>query len=154
MIEITTGIVFLLSSLYGTGHADVHADIVASEISLNRAIVENMTTLTDSKSIEKYIRTAYKNEPILIDIARCESTFRQYDEYRRVIRGRVNKEDVGVMQINEKYHADLAAKFGVNIYTVEGNVAYAKHLYDKFGAQPWVSSSKCWAQPTGDLAVN
>jgi hypothetical protein len=48
------------------------------------------------------------------------------------------------MQINEKYHAEKAVELGINIYTLEGNVEFAKYLYDTFGSKPWKSSSKCW----------
>lgn len=48
------------------------------------------------------------------------------------------------MQINETYHLDQALSLGIDIYSLEGNMAYAKYLYDKKGSGPWVSSSKCW----------
>ena len=44
-----------------------------------------------------------------------------------------------------KVSLDEAAKLGYNIYTVEGNVAFAKYLYNKYGSDPWSSSSKCWS---------
>jgi len=56
------------------------------------------------------------------------------------------------MQINEYYHTDKAKKLGLNLRTVEGNLAYAKYLYDKEGTQPWISSSKCW-NPTENLVA-
>ncbi|MDB5266300.1 MAG: hypothetical protein JWN89_115 [Parcubacteria group bacterium] len=52
------------------------------------------------------------------------------------------------MQINENYHLEDSKKLGYNIYTIEGNVAYAKYIYDKSGAKPWMSSSPCWAKYT------
>lgn len=52
------------------------------------------------------------------------------------------------MQINELYHLETAEKLGLDIYTIEGNVAYAKHLYEEQGAKPWMSSSPCWAKAT------
>ena len=51
---------------------------------------------------------------------------------------------MGVMQINERYHLLTAEKLGYNIHTLEGNVGYAKYLYEKFGSDPWSASSKCW----------
>ncbi|HMP67164.1 MAG TPA: hypothetical protein PKA60_00235 [Candidatus Paceibacterota bacterium] len=80
----------------------------------------------------------------MIEIARCESGFRHSDSTGSVLRGRVNPADVGVMQINEKYHADTAIRLGYNIYSIEGNMAYAQYLYDTQGTRPWVHSSKCW----------
>ena len=144
MIEIATSAAFLMASLYGAGHANAKtSDMVANPVSAETAGITR--TLTDSKQIEKYIRERYSDTPILVEVARCESTFRQFDPSGQVIRGLVNKGDVGVMQINEKYHGDEASKEGYDIFSVEGNVAFAKHLYDKFGTSPWSSSSKCWS---------
>ena len=147
MIELTTGIAFLMSSLYGAGQAQA-ALVPVNDLTSATTTEQSTTTearFIDSKAVEAYVRTADADEPILVDIARCESTFRQFDQSGNIIRGKVNQEDVGVMQINEKYHADEAVKLGYNIYTVEGNVAFGKYLYNKYGSDPWSSSSKCWS---------
>jgi hypothetical protein len=93
---------------------------------------------------EAAVKSYFKDRPILIDIARCESTFRQFNADGTVHRGRVNNKDVGVMQINEHYHLDTATKKGIDIYTLEGNMEYARDLYDRQGSQPWISSAPCW----------
>ena len=145
MIEFTTG-VMLLTSIYVAGSTT--AMIANTDISTSRHEVGYATTthsqLTDSKHIQQYVREQYAKDPLLVEIARCESTYRQFDADGNIIRGKVNKADVGVMQINEKYHAERATKLGLNIYTLEGNVAYAKLLYKEQGSQPWISSSPCW----------
>ena len=146
MIELTTGVVFLMSSLYGAGNSQT--TIVATNTAPEQATTTATTTtssFTDSKVIEAYVRKEFTATPILVEVARCESTFRQYDSKGDVVRGKVNSADVGVMQINEKYHADEAEKLGYDIYTTEGNVAFAKYLYGKYGVQPWSSSSPCWS---------
>jgi hypothetical protein len=150
MIELTTGIAFLVSSLYGPGQAQAASVPVTPIINTAASTTIEQASTTearflDSKAVESYVSKQYADEPVLVDIARCESTFRQFGPDGNVIRGKVNKGDVGVMQINEKYHADEAAKLGYNIYTAEGNVAFAKYLYNKFGSDPWSSSSKCWS---------
>ena len=94
---------------------------------------------------EKYVREYFADNPILIDIAWCESKFKQYEEDGEVHRGEVNRSDVGVMQINEYYHGDTAEWFNIDLYTLEGNVTYAKYLFEKEGTQPWSSSSHCWS---------
>ena len=144
MIEITTGIAFLVSSLYGSGQINTATSTQAT----TTPNIQNSTEadFINTKAVEAYVKSQYADEPILVDIARCESTFRQFDQTGNVIRGKVNKGDVGVMQINEHYHADDAAKLGYNIYTIEGNVAFGKYLYDKYGSQPWDSSSPCWSE--------
>jgi len=45
----------------------------------------------DSKILESYVAKQYADEPILVDIARCESTFRQFDPNGNVMRGKANK---------------------------------------------------------------
>ncbi len=152
MIEITTTIAFLLSSMYGasipvSNVADVQA--YTSNESTNEPL---STVTTNRKAIEKYLREHYSDTPILVEIARCESTFTHYDKEGTLIRGKVNNADVGVMQINEKYHLDTAKKLGFDIHTVEGNVNYAKYLYKKFGASPWSASSPCWGKTTVAMA--
>ena len=160
MIELTTGVAFLVSSLYAAGQpqqAQMTIQTVEPTVATSTTIEATSTasSVTDSKTVEAYLRKEYVDTPILVEVARCESTFRQYDSTGNVIRGRVNSADVGVMQINEKYHSDQALKLGYNIYTVEGNVAYAKYLHTKFGLQPWNSSSPCWSHHTGsELAIN
>ena len=109
----------------------------------------------NQKELEKKVKAYFKDDPILVDIARCESSFRQVDENGKILRGTINKGDVGIMQINEYYHADKAKELGLNLRTLEGNMAYAKYLYNKEGVQPWISSSKCWNPANGtQVALN
>ena len=143
MIEITTGVVFLLSSMYG--HNDSTAVAIGSQADMSFLTQKTSEiVLHDREAVEKYLREQYADTPILVKIARCESTFSQFDKNGEVVRGKVNRADVGVMQINEKYHSEKADKLGYNLHTIDGNIAYAKYLYEKYGAQPWRASSKCW----------
>ena len=80
----------------------------------------------------------------MIEVSRCESRFRQYDKDGSVLRGEQNNADVGVMQINQFYHDTDSDKLGYDIMTIEGNTAYARHLFEKKGLSPWSSSSPCW----------
>jgi hypothetical protein len=86
----------------------------------------------------------------MVHIAACESRDRQYEPNGSVFRGVVNDKDVGVMQINEKYHGKRANSLGIDIYSLEGNMEYAKLLYEEQGSQPWNSSSACWGQYASD----
>ncbi len=96
--------------------------------------------------MKAYVEQYFAKTPLLIHIAGCESQFRQFDKNGNVLRGAVVHQDIGVMQINETYQGALASALGYNIYSLQGNVAYAKWLYDQEGAQPWSSSSACWSQ--------
>lgn len=106
-------------------------------------------------STEQYVRQYFKDIPIMIQVAKCESRFRHLDPDGEIHRGELNNKDVGVMQINEYYHLDTAEKENYNIYTIEGNTAYARELYEKQGTQPWISSKACWGKyENKDLALN
>ena len=107
--------------------------------------VADYEPITDSKNVERYVNDYFADTPILAEIAGCESHYRQFNKNGDPLRGEKNHYDVGVMQINELYHADEAAKLGLDINTIEGNVAFARHLYERSGAKPWMSSSPCWA---------
>ncbi len=153
MIEITTGVVFLMSAMYGSGQADNHIDKIHATITEGKeSITMDVRSFTDPKQVESYIREEFAETPILVEIARCESTFRQYNEKGVPIRGIANKKDVGVMQINELYHAQTAEKLGYDIQSIQGNVAFAKYLYEKYGSQPWSASAPCWSKVSSDIA--
>ena len=76
-------------------------------------------------------------------ICTCESGLTQYNADGTVLSGRVNPSDKGICQINLYYHEAQALKLDYDLYTEEGNIAYAKWLYDHEGATPWSWSSAC-----------
>ena len=96
---------------------------------------------------ETDIKTLLENEfgigSVMVDIAKCESGYRQFDKDGNVLRGEQNSLDIGLYQINEYYHLEASKKFGVDIYTLEGNISYAKYLYATQGVQPWAWSNDC-----------
>jgi GNAT superfamily N-acetyltransferase len=47
-------------------------------------------------------------------------------------------------RINEEYHNDKPKELGLDIHTMEGNVAFAKYLYETQGTSPWNASKSCW----------
>lgn len=157
MIEITTSLLLLVSSLYGgLSEASVAAASQTKVDPIQKQ--ESIESVKNDNSItfEQYVREYFKDDPILAEIAKCESTFRQYSSTGEVIKGIVNKSDVGVMQINKYYHLERANKLGFDLNTTEGNMAYAKKLYEREGTRPWSSSSDCWNKyaDTADNPVN
>jgi len=142
IIQFAIGMSLLLSTVTGnttipmieTQSVDVESQIIV-EIS-----EEHIQPKTTKEKVEEY----FQDTPVLVEVARCESRFQQFDSNDQVLRGRVNRADVGVMQINEKYHAASAIKHGLDLYTLEGNLAYARYLYETQGTDPWVHSKKCW----------
>lgn len=87
-------------------------------------------------------------------IAYCESSNRQYGEKGGVLRGEVNPDDVGIMQINEYYHGKTADRMELDLHTITGNTAYARYLYEKEGTRPWGASQECWGKRGLVLAFN
>lgn len=125
------------------------AEIIAAEIVAEnyRSIKsEDYGTISDSENIEKFVKDYFSDIPIMASIARCESQYRHLSRNGEVLRGKKNRYDIGVMQINELYHKETATKLGLNIFNLDDNVAYARHLYEKQGARPWMASSACWTK--------
>jgi hypothetical protein len=107
---------------------------------------EDYQPITDSKNIEKFINDYFADIPILAEIAKCESHYRHLNSSGVVLKGNQNRFDRGVMQINILYHAKTAERLGLDVHNLDDNVAYARYLYEKEGAKPWMSSSACWAK--------
>ena len=95
-------------------------------------------------STEKIVRSYFRDVPIMIEIARCESTFRHALADGSVLRGVVDQADTGVMQINKRYHEATATSLGLNLEDLYHNMAYARYLYETQGVQPWNASRPCW----------
>lgn len=81
-------------------------------------------------------------------IAWCESKNIQLNRDGTVHRGVQNPQDVGKYQINEGYHLQASQALGIDIYTVEGNTAYAYILYKANGTRDWNWSKWCWDDQT------
>ncbi len=108
------------------------------------------------ETIKERVEAYFADAPIMAAISSCESHFRQFDTDGSVYRGAINNKDVGVMQINEHYHLDEAKALGIDLYTLEGNLKFARHLYEREGTAPWSSSEYCWSQSAAakSLALN
>lgn len=96
--------------------------------------------------VEAAVRAYFNETPVMVDIARCESKFRQYTDSGNPLYGGYEGKMVGMFQVYEDIHAEYAKSLGMDIYTTEGNMAYAKRLYEREGTQPWISSFPCWGQ--------
>jgi hypothetical protein len=139
-MNFTAGLIFALSAVLGSSTPASAASVVTPPV-------------PQPQTAEQYVRAYFADEPVMIEVARCESTFQQFDKDGSVHRGVVNDKDIGIMQINEHYHAETADKLGLDIYTLQGNVAYAQYLYDKEGTAPWSSSEACWGKTAAAKAV-
>lgn len=132
---------FLFASLIVTN--DVHATTPPLTID---------TTHTQAE-VEKTVREYFKDTPVMAEIARCESKFRQFTDSGNVLRGGSGGGMVGVFQFYESIHAGAAKKLGYDLSTLEGNLAYAKHVYTNEGTAPWNSAKYCWDVPLPKATV-
>lgn len=98
----------------------------------------------DAVSVEHTVRAYYAGIPVLVRIADCESQFRQYDQNGKPFYNEKGSSAVGVMQIMSSIHRAQATKMGMDILTLEGNLAYAQYLYREEGTSPWDASKSCW----------
>ena len=100
----------------------------------------------DGDSTEHAVRSYFSDIPVMIQIARCESTFRHTLPDGTVLTGKVDSADTGVMQINTRYHGDAAERMGLDLRDLDDNLAFARYLYEKLGTQPWNASAPCWGK--------
>jgi hypothetical protein len=115
---------------------------ISSTSVTHAATVATATTtpeLKDPVAIEKSVREYFADIPVMIEIARCESKFRQYTDAGNVLRGGSSGGMIGIFQFYELIHKSAALALGFDIETVEGNIAYAKYVYTQEGTRPWVS---------------
>lgn len=76
-------------------------------------------------------------------VAYCESRNRHYDHHGKVLRGRKNRNDIGIYQINRVWHERRAKKLGYDIWSPHGNAGYALWLYREHGIAPWAATARC-----------
>lgn len=96
------------------------------------------------KTVEETVRDYFKEIPVMIEIARCESKFRQFNTDGSVLFGGWGGGMIGVFQLYDRVHRSAATALGFDIATLEGNLGYAKHLYATSGTTPWNSAKACW----------
>lgn len=106
--------------------------------------VPSVVIAPQAQTIRDQVQSYFADIPVMVDISQCESHFRQFNSNGDVFRGKENNHDVGVMQVNEDYHLATSKKLGIDIYTLEGNMEYARYLYEREGTAPWNSSKPCW----------
>jgi hypothetical protein len=137
-----------LIAVSGTGATQV-TDTAYGHIVTNGDMTEQVVTA--KTNTEKAVREYFSDIPVMIQVARCESAFRHTLEDGTVLKGKVDGRDTGVMQINSFYHSKAAAELGLNLSDLEDNMAYARHLYETQGIQPWSASSSCWGATLASL---
>jgi len=94
--------------------------------------------------VKALIRETFPEDPgRAIAIATCESGLQQWHPDGRVVRGKVDKDDTGLFQINNRYWSDEAERLGLDYEnSIEDNVQMARHIYDTQGVTAWVCYNK------------
>lgn len=93
-------------------------------------------------NVEDLIRQTFPENPdVMVRIADCESNMMQFSQTGTVLVSKTS--DVGMFQINQ-VHWDNAKRLNIDIYTLEGNLQYARYLYDRNGTGDWYMSKSCW----------
>ena len=90
---------------------------------------------TEGQKIERLVREEFEDAPVMIEVARCESEFKN-------VPGKLS-DDFGPFQINY-VHLGTLEELGLDRTKVEDNIRFARKLYDEQGLQPWNSSRDCW----------
>ena len=101
--------------------------------------------MPQAQTVKEYVEIYFMDVPVMIDIARCESQFKQFDKRGSVVKN-PNSSAIGIFQIMSSLHSDTAADMGFDIRSIDGNLAYARYLYDNEGTVPWNSSKGCWGK--------
>jgi len=94
-----------------------------------------------NEGIEEQVKNYFSDAQEMVAIAKCESGFRQYNNSGMPLSGGASGNYIGVFQIS-RGHSATATAMGWDIYTPEGNLAYAKYLYQRQGTAPWVGCVK------------
>jgi hypothetical protein len=136
----------IAAALYGTTWNKKVHDIsdaffgsytIGEDVTSAGAVAGVATTLPTPAEVEAAVREVFADALDMVPIAKCESGFRQFTANGDVLRGGAGGGYIGVFQIGEDLHAAPAAAQGMDIYTLAGNLAYARVLYDQSGTRPW-----------------
>src|SRR5258708_191752 len=121
--------------------------VIISTLFIGTSIASAQTTTTtldpyNSADVETAVRSYFDAIPAMAAIGKCESGFGQYKEMVNVIFDPAYSM-IGVLQIS-KIHLPESITMGMDITALDGNMAYAKYLYNQEGTTPWMSSYGCW----------
>lgn len=88
-----------------------------------------LASATSSEAISALILQTFPDSPVMLEVAKCESRLRQFNEDGTVLMGGGGGNYIGIFQIGIQW-VDDAQKLDIDVYTVEGNVQFARYLYD------------------------
>lgn len=93
----------------------------------------------ESQEVIDAIIKTFPDEPVMVEIARCESKLNPSADRLGI--------DGGLFQINQVHLATLK-KLGLDRYNLQDNLTYTKILHSQAGLTPWNMSRYCWGSYT------
>ena len=96
------------------------------------------------RSYEPEVREYFADIPLMIEIARCESGFYQYEPDGTALKNKQGSSARGVFQVMLYWHDEAALAMGFDVRTLDGNLGYARWLFLAQGSSPWEASADCW----------
>lgn len=131
MLSTLLGLLMTLAGLLEKQQTIVYAQEIEPKVVLIEVESEEMKN-------ERLVRAEFEQDaPIMIEIARCESGFKN-------IKGKLS-DDFGPLQINY-VHLERLEELGLDREKVEDSIAYARMLYNESGTTPWNNSKGCWGK--------
>ncbi len=119
----------------------------ARSVAADSSLQQNMKQKANPNAgVEAAVREYFADIPLMIEIARCESKFRQFGPNGDVLHGVQVHSDLGALQVNRGYHGARAEKLGLNLETLADNMRYSRILQKEQGYWPWISSHPCWGK--------
>lgn len=108
-------------------------------------VVDKTAPEVDPAYVESKVREYFSDIPVMIKIAKCESGFQHYQpDGSLTVSKSVNKHGKrdssasGTFQILYKGHfKQWSSSEKTNITTLEGNLRFARKLYEESGTAPW-----------------
>ncbi len=107
-------------------------------------VTEEISIPLSTSTIRAAVVNEFGDTSIMISIAACESEYRQFNALGKPLAGAVDPDDTGVFQINKRYHLKEAQRLGIDIDTLEGNMEFARVLFERNGTRDWRASKHCW----------
>ncbi len=92
-----------------------------------------------NSGVRTKVEAAFSDAPDMVAVAACESGFREYGPDGQALRGGADQNYIGIFQISVSGHAEEAKNLGYDIYTTDGNIGFARYLYNHSGTEPWIS---------------
>ncbi|MDR3642200.1 MAG: peptidoglycan-binding domain-containing protein [Candidatus Doudnabacteria bacterium] len=113
----------------------IHLFILAAAF-FSAATARAQLAMPTNDGLQARVENYFADAPAMVAIARCESGFRQYGINGSPLAGGTAGNYIGIFQISAG-HAPEARALGLDIYSIDGNLAYAKYLFQKQGTEPW-----------------